>query len=207
MKSVGTGAIGSRLGELQDMRLANSALGRQGLAFPGRPWTGDNMTEEKPAAAAGATDAPSSSLPGATYPQLPPPPSYNAAVSAVPGTGQLPNGTIIAGVSNPNFIALPAARYDTMTSYLEEGSGIQTITTTGVVLDRPIMVKCPFCMMTVTTETKPTTGCLTWLCCMTLVVVGCVYGCCLIPFCSRRLRDVEHICPHCHHTVAMYKRI
>lgn len=152
------------------------------------------MTAEKP------------EVPGNLYPAVPPPPSYNAAAALV-GGNQFPGATFVAGASSPAFVAIPVARYDTMTSYVEDGSGVHTIITTGTVLDRPIMVKCPFCKMTVTTEIKPTTGCLTWMCCLALTVVGCVYGCCLIPFFSNRLRDVEHFCPQCHNTVALYKRI
>lgn len=138
-----------------------------------------------------------------SYPEVPPPP-YAAATTSNP----VPQHVLVAGtVVNPPFVAIPATRYDTMTSYVEDGSGVQTIITAAAVLDRPIMVRCPFCKTTVTTEIKSVTGCLTWLCCVALSAVGCVYGCCLIPFCTKRLRDVEHNCPKCHNLIALYKRI
>lgn len=147
------------------------------------------------------------------YPDVPPP-SYGDVSHSSGGVVVNPQfyaatGIQVKGAASGSGLpmALPVHRYDTMTSYTEDGSGVQTIITTGTVLDRPILVKCPFCKTTVTTEIKPVSGCLSWLCCMGLTMIGCVYGCCLIPFCSTRLRDVEHFCPKCHNTVALYKRI
>lgn len=72
---------------------------------------------------------------------------------------------------------------------------------------QPFMVQCPFCMAVVRTKTQAVPGTATWLTCLGLVVVGCFYGCCLIPFCLEGLQDVEHICPHCQRTIALRKRI
>lgn len=148
----------------------------------------------------------SASAPYPTIPIAPPPPSYNESVAG--SSAPIIGVPLAAGVevSGPVFSNLPAMRYDTMTSYVEDGSGC-TVITTGAILDRPIMVQCPFCKTAITTETHPRSGCLTWLCCLALSALGLIYGCCLIPFCSKRLRDVEHICPKCHNLVAVYKRI
>ena len=158
------------------------------------------MSDEKQPSSPGTAAA------GLPYPTIaganPLPPSYQESTATAPGV-PLAAGLEVPG---PVFANLPAMRYDTMTSYVEDGSGC-TVITTGAILDRPIMVRCPFCKTTVTTETRPKTGCLTWLCCLALSAFGLVYGCCLIPFCSQRLRDVEHICPNCHNLVAIYKRI
>lgn len=135
------------------------------------------------------------------YPNLPP--AYTSAVQPLPG-----NPPLAAAASNPSpFVALPPARYDTMTSYMEDGSGTATIVTTGAILDRPLLIRCPFCKTTVTTKTRHISGALTWLVCIGLCLVGCTFGCCLIPFCSDRLRDVEHTCPSCRNVVALYKRL
>lgn len=71
----------------------------------------------------------------------------------------------------------------------------------------PVLIQCPFCCRVIATECRPQTGCLIWLSCAVCLALGCWFGCCLIPFCSRALRDVRHVCPHCHQTVAIYKRL
>lgn len=147
----------------------------------------------------------------AAYPSIPPPPSYEASTS-VPAATVMAPALVTAGVTTSEgaiqFVTLPATRYDTMTSYQDDGTGaVQTVITTGIILDSPIMVKCPFCKATVTTETKTRAGCLSWLCCIGLSAVGCIYGCCLIPFCSKRLCDVQHTCPKCQNVIALYKRL
>lgn len=161
--------------------------------------------------------------PPPAYTEMPPPPppiyvsggrwgegEGTAAVGTptILGGGILADGLGGGGPGPAGVVApFPANRYDTMTSYVEDGSAVQTVITTGVILDQPILVRCPFCKATVTSETRPVSGCLTWLCCIALSAVGCVYGCCLLPFCSRRLRDVEHHCPKCKNLIALYKRL
>lgn len=71
----------------------------------------------------------------------------------------------------------------------------------------PILCQCPHCGRVVTTRCVPQTGCATWLCCWALAWAGCLFGCCLMPFCSETFRDVRHECPECDHTVAVYRRI
>jgi lipopolysaccharide-induced tumor necrosis factor-alpha factor len=49
--------------------------------------------------------------------------------------------------------------------------------------DRPQQCKCPNCRADVLTMTKHNTGVITWLLAGGLCLIGCVLGCCLIPFC------------------------
>lgn len=169
-------------------------------AFPAEP------SHAPGAMGAVTSNAPYAAGPPPAYTEMPPP-TYALGGAAVgagvaptnPPGGSAPSGSIAA--------PFPAARYDTMTSYVEDGSAVQTVITTGVILDQPILVRCPFCKATVTSETRPVSGSLTWLCCIALSAVGCIYGCCLLPFCSRRLRDVEHHCPKCKNLIALYKRL
>ncbi len=44
-------------------------------------------------------------------------------------------------------------------------------------------------------EYEPGSG--TWMTCLMLSLVGCLCGCCLIPFCVDSLKDAIHICPNC----------
>jgi len=71
----------------------------------------------------------------------------------------------------------------------------------------PVRIRCQFCGQEVTTITNREIGLLNWVACGGLALVGCVMGCCLIPFCIDDLKDVSHICPQCHHLVGVKKRL
>uniref|UniRef100_A0A0R3T9V9 LITAF domain-containing protein n=1 Tax=Rodentolepis nana TaxID=102285 RepID=A0A0R3T9V9_RODNA len=55
-------------------------------------------------------------------------------------------------------------------------------------------IYCPACRKTVISETSTKTGAWTW--------VICDLGCCLIPFCVKSCKDVQHTCPECDRIVA-----
>ncbi|CAI5791988.1 LITAF domain-containing protein [Podarcis lilfordi] len=73
--------------------------------------------------------------------------------------------------------------------------------------DRPVQMNCPACQKTILTRLSYTSGALTWLACGGLFLVGCVAGCCLIPFCVDSLQDVDHYCPSCNALVGTYRRL
>lgn len=50
------------------------------------------------------------------------------------------------------------------------------------VVGRP-QVQCPSCGHVVLTSVSREPSALTWLACLGLSLIGCVYGCCLLPFC------------------------
>ncbi|KAK7134589.1 hypothetical protein R3I93_017879 [Phoxinus phoxinus] len=70
----------------------------------------------------------------------------------------------------------------------------------------PARVKCPSCHKTVTTEIRYKVGSNAFLFCGLLSVVGCLAGCCLIPFCMDRFKDVAHVCPSCHKDICEVDR-
>ena len=141
---------------------------------------------------------------GTNYPQVPPP-AYQESNS---GAGARIN------------------RFDTMTSYEqilpanltnnvvlltptplpEQKPGAPVLLAT-VPRSKPILVNCPHCLKLVTTEVKPVEGLLTWLSCLGIAFLGGIYGCCLIPFCTPRLKDINHLCPACNKVIAKYERI
>uniref|UniRef100_A0A8C6VVF4 LITAF domain-containing protein n=1 Tax=Nothobranchius furzeri TaxID=105023 RepID=A0A8C6VVF4_NOTFU len=44
-----------------------------------------------------------------------------------------------------------------------------------------------------------------WITCFLCLIMGCVAGCCLIPFCMKRLRNIQHVCPECHANIHTHK--
>ncbi|KAJ8250955.1 hypothetical protein GJAV_G00215530 [Gymnothorax javanicus] len=73
--------------------------------------------------------------------------------------------------------------------------------------DRPVHVHCSKCAQLVQTRTEHHSGTMTWISCLALSFLGCIYGCCLIPFCVDSLKDVQHFCPNCNGLLGNYKRL
>ncbi|XP_026078682.1 uncharacterized protein LOC113056264 [Carassius auratus] len=71
----------------------------------------------------------------------------------------------------------------------------------------PAKVKCPSCLKIVTTEIDYKLGSNAFVFCCLLSVVGCLAGCCLVPFCMNRFKDVVHRCPSCHKDICLVNRI
>uniref|UniRef100_A0A667HVD1 LITAF domain-containing protein n=1 Tax=Lynx canadensis TaxID=61383 RepID=A0A667HVD1_LYNCA len=73
--------------------------------------------------------------------------------------------------------------------------------------DRPVQMCCPSCNKMIVTQLSYNAGALTWLSCGSLCLLGCVAGCCFIPFCVDALQDVDHYCPNCKALLGTYKRL
>ncbi|KAG8558346.1 hypothetical protein GDO81_016957 [Engystomops pustulosus] len=73
--------------------------------------------------------------------------------------------------------------------------------------DRPVQLCCPRCSNLTTTHLAHTSGALAWLSCGGLCLLGCGFGCCLIPFCVDSCKDVDHYCSNCQALLGSYKRI
>ncbi|XP_060799118.1 U11/U12 small nuclear ribonucleoprotein 25 kDa protein isoform X1 [Neoarius graeffei] len=61
----------------------------------------------------------------------------------------------------------------------------------------PSQTQCPYCEQYITTEVSTVIGNTTWLMCLASAFIGCIAGCCLIPFCISEFKDVVHKCPKC----------
>ncbi|KAM9314590.1 cell death-inducing p53-target protein 1-like [Pholidichthys leucotaenia] len=70
----------------------------------------------------------------------------------------------------------------------------------------PGQMKCPHCNVDVVTKIDYTVGCYTWTVCGILAAFLC-WPCCLIPFCVKDCKDVEHSCPTCNAVIHIYKRM
>ncbi|XP_040885359.1 uncharacterized protein LOC121175620 [Toxotes jaculatrix] len=90
---------------------------------------------------------------------------------------------------------------------LQQGAG----TPTGPVvpvdkLDRmSAITQCPSCEQVVFTETYSTMSEAMWQMCCLCSVMGCVAGCCLIPFFMDRFRNVHHKCSLCQAHIHTYR--
>lgn len=61
----------------------------------------------------------------------------------------------------------------------------------------PATVKCPSCQTIGITEIHYKVGSNAFLFCCLISVVGCVAGCCLVPFFMKRFKDASHRCASC----------
>nr|XP_046234066.1 lipopolysaccharide-induced tumor necrosis factor-alpha factor homolog [Scatophagus argus] len=90
---------------------------------------------------------------------------------------------------------------------------VQTEATTGQVvpvdsLDQtPAVTQCPSCQQVVFTETRSTLSQAMWMLCCLSAMMGCVAGCCLLPFLKASLRDVQHRCPQCQAHIHTHKAL
>ncbi|RXM32442.1 Lipopolysaccharide-induced tumor necrosis factor-alpha factor-like [Acipenser ruthenus] len=75
-----------------------------------------------------------------------------------------------------------------------------------VFTDRPVQLLCPGCQQSILTNMESTSGTMTYLACGALFLFGCVFGCCLIPFCVDGLKDSIHTCPNCKNVLGVHKR-
>ncbi len=110
-------------------------------------------------------------------------------------------------------------RYDTLTSFagldgykidpasIGQASYIVANNMIGGALDEPFPVQCPYCRSIVTTKTVHVAGCMAYLSCLVVGVLTSFLGCCIIPLCMRRCKDVKHYCPECNQLIAVYKRL
>lgn len=72
---------------------------------------------------------------------------------------------------------------------------------------KPCKTQCPECMAYITTETFTSVSSVTWLVCLMSAMIGCVAGCCLIPFCLDTFKTTTHRCPKCKKPLRSLKKL
>ncbi|XP_042248319.1 cell death-inducing p53-target protein 1-like [Thunnus maccoyii] len=71
----------------------------------------------------------------------------------------------------------------------------------------PCKTQCPECRQFITTEIVHSISSVTWLVCFMTALIGCVAGCCLIPFCLKRFKSITHKCPNCRSSITTIKKL
>ena len=66
---------------------------------------------------------------------------------------------------------------------------------------------CVYCNNSITTSTEPVIGCINHLAAFCCCVLGCWYGCCLIPYNMDTLSNIAHHCPACQNRLGTYTRV
>ena len=72
--------------------------------------------------------------------------------------------------------------------------------------DESLYTFCGSCKNHVMTRVTYKAGKLTLLFAVSLCLLGCLGGCCLVPFLWKRFQDVEHLCPNCQLKLGKYRR-
>ncbi|KAJ0057791.1 hypothetical protein NL108_002893, partial [Boleophthalmus pectinirostris] len=72
---------------------------------------------------------------------------------------------------------------------------------------KPTKTQCPGCSEFVTTQTTTIVSSVTWLSCIMTAMMGCVAGCCLIPFCVDSFKSTVHKCPKCNTLITTAKKL
>ncbi|XP_078274565.1 lipopolysaccharide-induced tumor necrosis factor-alpha factor homolog [Rhinoraja longicauda] len=120
------------------------------------------------------------------------PPGYHGNPGYPPG----PPMAVPSGPSYPVQLAQPPVVVQTVYVQPPQNLGPQ-----------PVQTTCSTCHQVVITRVQHSPGALTWISIGGLFLVGCVFGCCLIPLCVDGLQDVEHRCPNCGAHLGNYKRL
>uniref|UniRef100_A0A3B4V8P7 LITAF domain-containing protein n=1 Tax=Seriola dumerili TaxID=41447 RepID=A0A3B4V8P7_SERDU len=105
------------------------------------------------------------------------------------------------------FCCLPAARKQNAPVKLGAVSPIQMILDVENLPPCPSRTQCPECRQFIMTETFTSVSSVTWLVCVMTALIGCVAGCCLIPFCLDSFKSTTHRCPKCRTSISTIKKL
>ncbi|VDN03024.1 unnamed protein product [Thelazia callipaeda] len=141
-------------------------------------------------------------------------PPYEAAIgsnSNNDGTSQAASRMGPYPLSQPAFnpTYMPQTANPVMSDPSAQHSGPQIPVIVGVPIFGPhsCTMTCPSCNKSILTETRDHAGIFAFIICGILLLFGCWFGCCLIPFCIKDCLDVDHTCPNCKVLLGSYKKI
>uniref|UniRef100_A0AC34GTW8 LITAF domain-containing protein n=1 Tax=Panagrolaimus sp. ES5 TaxID=591445 RepID=A0AC34GTW8_9BILA len=135
-----------------------------------------------------------------------PPPPYES----VTNNSNLPQQAEINETKyTPDFTALPPPPpYESKQNVKPTSTRATVFVPSNTTFDaEPVIMTCPNCQKLIETNINHTVGLLSWLGCLGCVLLDCTAGCCLLPFCIKGCKDVEHYCSNCKSFLGKYKRL
>ncbi|KAK2909345.1 hypothetical protein Q8A67_005182 [Cirrhinus molitorella] len=171
------------ISETHSYRLLKMDKGPFPPSYPGSPVVQTNISYQTPQVTSQTQQAPV-----AVYPAHQNQPAYPSGESPVaPAVIQMAPAPVVVPVAahapDPDAVIIPPR-----------------LTTTSA------RIKCNYCRKEVVTEMKYVNGTMVWVIFASLGILG-VWPCCLIPFCVKGCKDVEHRCPHCQTVIHVHKRM
>ncbi|XP_077301589.1 lipopolysaccharide-induced tumor necrosis factor-alpha factor homolog [Arctopsyche grandis] len=85
-------------------------------------------------------------------------------------------------------------------------AGPAIVTTVVPVGPQPTHTICPSCHAEIDTKTKTEPGIIAYISGIVIALVGCWFGCCLIPCCIDECMDIHHSCPNCKAYLGRFRR-
>ncbi|XP_048051992.1 lipopolysaccharide-induced tumor necrosis factor-alpha factor homolog isoform X2 [Megalobrama amblycephala] len=182
--------------------------------YPGPPLVHTNVPYQMP-----QVSYQSQQIPVATY--NPPPSQTTVMASSVTQTIQssgmapaaMTSSTVTQTVQSSNMPAVgPMVVYNqqpvmsTVIQTVQPAPAQVTVVIPPRLTEVPGQIKCPYCQQQIVTETTYINGMMVWVICGSLGILG-IWPCCLIPFCVKACKDVEHCCPSCKSLVYVYRRM
>lgn len=119
-----------------------------------------------------------------------PPPPYEPPPSAPPSYSQC------VGVP-------PASPFTPAEAYANGPTIVTTIVQLGSGATHTI---CPHCHGEIDTIARTEPGMIAYISGVVIALLGCWFGCCLIPCCIDECMDVHHTCPNCKAYLGRYRR-
>ncbi|XP_048846811.1 lipopolysaccharide-induced tumor necrosis factor-alpha factor homolog isoform X2 [Brienomyrus brachyistius] len=113
----------------------------------------------------------------------------------------------IQNVINMGGVPVLPASIDAIIAAPPPGPAPQIILDVDNLPPAPSNTMCPSCHQYIITETVTRVGSTAWLVCIMSAMVGCVLGCCLLPFCTNCFKDIVHKCPKCRSQIHVCKKL
>lgn len=73
--------------------------------------------------------------------------------------------------------------------------------------DSPVVLRCTLCKEETRTYVIYDAGTRVWALCAGLCMLGCWFGCCLLPFCTESVQEARHFCSNCHKEINFGKKL
>ncbi|XP_070504772.1 lipopolysaccharide-induced tumor necrosis factor-alpha factor homolog [Chironomus tepperi] len=67
-----------------------------------------------------------------------------------------------------------------------------------------VVMTCPHCRSRISTEVSTFATSKTHIIAIMLAFLGCFFGCCLIPYCTKSCQSQKHTCPYCRSIIGIY---